>query len=277
MSYRVMVGLAALALAVVARGEDVVQASVPARLQALIDPVAEIRTLAFGAGETLRMEFGWNGLPAGTMVMHTSEEEIRGRRHYRYRGLIESRPELRLIYSLRDTFDSVIDAETLEPRLYRRSMVEKGTERETMLLSDGARFEGRRRHGTHQVKVDVEREAAWDPISMAYLARSMPLEDGGTYRYRVYDGRSYFRVTFVVEGSEKVRVRAGTFDAWRIRPSTENLTYPEEDRKRKLKDPILWVSKDPAHVPLRIESGVVIGKVYGELVAYEPGKPLVKK
>jgi hypothetical protein len=248
----------------------------PAGARVAVNPVAEIRVLASGPGEVLHFEFGWNGIVAGHLAMQTQREKISDRWHYRYTGLAQTRPQLSWAYKLTDRFDAVIDAQSLEPRLYMRRQNENSRASETVVMSDGLRFKGTRTTPESTKEFDIARESSsYDPISVAYIARSIPLALGETYTYYTYDGRNHFRVSFYVEGRETIKVAAGIFDSFRVKPHVENLTDPTAPKK--VRASTVWISADRHQVPVRIESDVWLGKVFGELVKFSPGKSVAFK
>lgn len=109
---------------------------------------------------------------------------------------------------------------------------------------------------------------ATDFISLVYRLRTLPLEPGARYAFRVLAGRDLNSVVAEVLGRERVETKAGTFDAVKIRVPTgftgkfseKNPTY-------------VWVSDDARRVVVRITADFAIGNATANLVAYAPGVP----
>lgn len=246
-------------------------ASIPFLKSPVIQPVSAIRKLAFGHGERMIFRFGWNDLPAAEMTMHVNQVEKDGRTFYHYTGLARTLPHVEWIYPLTDKVEAILSADGYEPAYYALSQDEKGKKTSTVVVHEDGMLKGLRRdHLNKQFNTVVTREADYDPVTVAYLARSIDLEVGKAYTYKVFDGRYQYLLTLAVEKREVIRIKAGTFKAFRIHPTIVNLSRP--DKERKVKHAYLWVSDDAYRVPLRLESEVFFGKVYGELVAFDSGK-----
>jgi hypothetical protein len=246
-------------------------ASIPAQaLPTPLQPVAHIQKLAFGVGEKMVFRFGWNDIPAAEMAMVVKEVEAGGRRFFQYIGAAKTLPHVEWLYPLSDQVEAVLDAESLEPVRYSLMQNEKGRQTATVVQSDGKHFTGyRRAANSKEYAVKVTREHDYDPVTVAYLARSLPLAVGKSYSFRVFDGRYQYLFTLSVDRREEIQIKSGKYKAFRITPTVINLSKP--DNPKKIKRATLWVSDDERRVPLRVESEVFFGKVYGELVAYSNG------
>ncbi len=232
----------------------------------------DIDRLAFGAGETLTFEFGWNGIPAAQMVVSARYENRNGRPVFRYMGVARTMSHISWAYKSEDHVEAIIDGATLQPLSYELMRNEGGAIFGTELIREDDRYLGRRIAKEKVTAVDVAVDGNYDPFSVAYLARSLPLKVGESYSFPVFDGKNHHLLTFVVEAREKVSISAGKFDTLRIRPIFENLSDPT--KKKRISDATLWVSNDSYRVPVRLESKVFFGKVYGELKSFRPGTSL---
>lgn len=247
-------------------------AAIAALTVPIIRPVDHIRSLAFGSGERIQFRFGWNDIPAAEMTMQVSREQHDGRWVYRYRGHAKTLPYIQWIYPLVDQVEALLDEASLQTMTYALLQDEKGVITSTSVTRNGAHIDGRRRDGKKkEYAIQVTHDGHYDPVSIAYLARSINLEVGKEYTYRVFDGRYDYLLTLAVEKRENIRVKAGVFPSLRIRPSVVNLSKP--DGPRRIKRAHIWVSDDANRVPLRLESEVAFGKVYGELTHYSRGAP----
>lgn len=227
-------------------------------------PLKEVKRLAFSPGETLRFRFGWNGLPAAELWTQTSRQQAGQHRIIRQHGVLRTLPHVAWLYPVEDEVEALLDERTLEPRHYRFLQNENGRRTETIVWIEGDAFVGKRIVRGTVFPVQATREGSYDPVTFAYLARSVPLEPGNAYDFLVFDGKYHHRVTFHVETREIVNVAAGRFAALRIRPTIENLT--RSGLPRKMKAARLWVSDDDRRIPVKAWSEVFFGRVYGELV-----------
>ncbi len=250
-------------------------ASIPTPIGPIIRPIEHVKSLAFGPGERLVFHFGWNDIPAAEMSMQVSRVKQNGRWLYFYKGEAKSLPHIEWIYPLRDQVEAVLDEASLEPLHYALYQDEKGRKTSTVVHRDGENLTGTRKNFKNKTSAaSIIRDGHYDPVTIAYLARSIKPVVGQSYTYRVFDGRYEYLLTMTVEAKESIKVSAGRFNAIRIRPSVVNLTKP--NLEKKVKRATIWISDDAARVPLRVESEVFFGKVYGELVAYARGEIVVQ-
>lgn len=242
-------------------------ASIPVLVPPVIQPVAFIRKLAFDHGERMVFRFGWNDIPAAEMTITARRDTLRGRPVYRYSGAAATLAHVRWVYPLTDRVEATLDATSLDPVHYALYQDEKGEQTATVVSNMGDTLKGFRVDAAQKEHtVQVARDGDYDPVTIAYLARSVPAEVGQSYSYKVFDGRYQYVLTLHIEKRERIRIKAGSYKALRIRPTIMNISRP--DKPRKIMRATLWVSDDDKRVPLRLESEVFFGKVYGELIAY---------
>ena len=107
----------------------------------------------------------------------------------------------------------------------------------------------------------------FDPISMAYLVRTLPLEPGGVWKFYLLEGSHGHILTLEVVGRETVKVPAGKFKALRIKPSIEQVVPVKKPPKKgakkgdDFKKVHFWISDDPSHKLLKLKSEVSIGSI----------------
>ena len=242
-------------------------ASIPLLIPPVIQPASFIRKLAFEHGERMVFRFGWNDIPAAEMTMTVEQLVEKGRTIYRYHGSAMTLPHVSWIYALNDQVDATLDAKSLDPLAYSLLQDENGKRTATIVRNAGETLLGMRVDDKQKEhSFNVVRDGSYDPVTIAYLARSVPAEVGQSYSYKVFDGHYQYVLTLNIEKREMIRIKAGSYRALRIRPTIQNVSRP--DRPQKVKQATLWVSDDDSRVPLRLESEVFFGKVYGELVAY---------
>jgi hypothetical protein len=113
--------------------------------------------------------------------------------------------------------------------------------------------------------IDVPPDAL-DFIALVYRLRSLPLEDGAKYDFRVLAGRDLNHVTATVLGREKVETKAGTFSAVKVRvPTGFTGKFSEKDPT------FVWFSDDARRIVVRISADFAIGHANANLTAYNPG------
>lgn len=110
---------------------------------------------------------------------------------------------------------------------------------------------------------------AYDIAGAIFALRGRPMEPGTVEEVDVFDGKKVFRLRCIVEGREKVKVGAGSFDAIATRVQ---LGFDGNfQSKRDLKT---WFSADERRIPLRLEAEFVLGSVVADLVSAQKGVTL---
>ena len=271
---RKSLGLAVLITSLLTLGGALTSLAIAAEKRSAIDPLEDIQEFAFGAGEQMKFDVGWNGIPAARLEVSAQFEMKDGRPVFRYVGSGQTLPYVRLFYTSEEYVESVLDVGTLSPLRYHIKRTEKGSLRTTTMVGKDGVFQARRVTPNSDTEHEVEAPGSFDPFSVIYMARSLPLEVGETYTLGLVDGRERYQLTLEVEAREVVRVKAGTFDALRIRPELVNLDDPGEEGKGRVRKVRLWLTNDRYRVPVRMESDLTFGRVYGELTSFTRGNAL---
>ena len=180
-----------------------------------------------------------------------------------------------LLYELRHRSESVFSARELKPVEFLSQQTEnsKFTNIEINFSPDGSihakTTNGNLNSQGKSEEVSFKSEnATFDPISAAFLARSLPVDPAEDRSFDVFNGRHRYLISFHVVGREKITVAGKEYDAFKIEPLVKKLTDTEgEKRLRKV---YLWVSTDGSREILKLEGEVFIGSVSAKLVRFVP-------
>jgi hypothetical protein len=108
---------------------------------------------------------------------------------------------------------------------------------------------------------------AFDPLSAFYYTRFFDLKENMVIERPVTDGKKCVTGKSTVRKREQIEVSGKTYDAFLIEPELKHIGGVfEKSKDAKIK---LWVSADHRHIPLRIESKVIVGSFVGELISAE--------
>jgi hypothetical protein len=109
---------------------------------------------------------------------------------------------------------------------------------------------------------------AVDPIGFIMRVRVAPPAVGQSQTQQVLDGQALWRITLTTAGVQELPDSASRIPALRIEGRADPIFYdgnPDEgDRPHRTF--VLWLSADPAHVPLRLSMPIGIADVVVELV-----------
>ena len=220
----------------------------------------------FDRGERVEYRASWNGIPVASADIHAEPVTMDGKRFYEVKVLARTWRYLELIWKMRDSIESVFEAETLHPRRFIFRQRENRRRIDTTAHFDplSQTWSVRRQQGRKVREYEFVSQETLDPIVAFYLARGLDLRVGDSVRLNVFGGKSRYLLVLNVVGRERVAVRAGDFDAYRIVPQVWNLT--RSGYAGRLRQAVVWISADEKRWPLRMVSEVFIGSVDIEMV-----------
>ncbi|MGI9115934.1 MAG: DUF3108 domain-containing protein [Chthoniobacterales bacterium] len=209
--------------------------------------------------------FGWSGITAATadVYFHRGEDnafflEGRGRTI----GLA------RMLWKYDITYRSAANAETLRAVETHQVETVRGKRIETLLEFSEAGVSRTRIEGNPPKPSTKEfpLENLHDLHSVLLYIRSQPLRDRSNYRVAVYPANSAYVATLTVSGRERVRVRAGSYNAIKLDLQLQRIGKKNElEPHRKFRRASIWVSDDNDRILLRVEGQIFIGSVTAEL------------
>jgi hypothetical protein len=231
----------------------------------------EFRTIpqnAFTRGEELEYNVYWDAwlLPkmiAGTAILRITNENrpFRSRDTYHVVATGYSKGMLNLFYKVEDRYETYIDKEALIPWYFIRRTKEGSYVRNDDVEFDPVNNMAKGRYITRKVPANVQ-----DIISALYYARTLDFVNaspGDVFPVDFFLDDSVYISQVVFEGRETVKTHLGTFNALVFKPMV--LVGPVFSEPYPMK---MWVTDDPNHVPLLVESKVAVGKVRIELMRY---------
>jgi hypothetical protein len=103
-----------------------------------------------------------------------------------------------------------------------------------------------------------------DESSFLYFLRTLPLDVGKTYTVPRYYHAMKNPIEIRVDRRERVKVPAGEFDAWVLKPviKSNGLFSPRSDAE-------VWLANDQARTLLKLRSKLALGTLYLELKTIE--------
>ncbi len=217
----------------------------------------------------------WEGIPVGSANVKVDTKYQDGKRMLDVEATASSSRVIRLFYSLNHLSKSIFSADSLAPVEFHSKQIENSrfTNRDITFAPGGdivaKTMKGKKNTTgeTEELKFKSE-NATFDPISAAFLARSLPIDPNEDLSFDVFNGKHRFLISFHVLGRETVRVAGKTYDAFKVEPTVKKLTDTEgEKRIRKV---LIWVSADDSREVLKLESEVFLGSINAKLVKFTP-------
>lgn len=202
----------------------------------------------------------WVG--AGEAIFTTKSEVLNGRAVYHVIGDGKTYRSYDWIYRVRDRYESFIDAETMLPLKFVRNVDEGGFK-----IYNGVTFDQRNARAISTNGVFNVPKCIQDVLSSIYYARNInynQYEPGAKIPFTMFLDDQVYNLYIRYLGKEKITTRYGTFNTIKISPLLIEGTIFKGGEKMTV-----WVSDDDNHVPVRVDSPILVGSVKVDLIGYE--------
>ena len=221
----------------------------------------------FKSGEKLEFRVHYGMVTAGRATLEVKPDPVtmHGRKCYHVVGKGVSSKSFSLFFKVRDTYETYLDTESIIPWKFKRDIREGGFKSYTVVDFDHYKhmaYERKDHKGdiqTYQVPANIQ-----DVLSAFYYARTMDYSDaepGQIYRFQNFIDQQVFNLDVKFIGYETIKVSGSKYRCVKLQPLVEEggLFQHEGDLH-------LWITADENRIPVRIESGLVIGAIQVDLV-----------
>lgn len=230
-------------------------------------PVYQPKHYPFDGGERLVYHASWNGLfSVATATVHTTSEWVDGQKFYNVRVEASSSKLLDFIWKMRDTITSKINANGLTPTHFTFSQRENRKVIDTVASFDQTtkRWSVNRDERTKVKRYQFDQpKNALDPITAAYLARSLDFKVGDHLYFHIFGGKHGYLLDLEVERKETIRLKSGNIEAFKFVPRIEDVL--QGGYAARLNEAAVWISADERRLPVMLKGKIIFGSVYMEL------------
>jgi hypothetical protein len=200
-------------------------------------------------------------IDAGTATFTNAIERINNRPCYHIVGDGKTNPNYDWVYKVRDRYETYIDTATLQPLKFVRNVNEGGYKKYQNITFNHVANTAVTTDGVFKVPDCIQ-----DVLSAVYYARNIDFN-----KYKVNDripftmflDNEVYNMYIRYLGKETVKTKYGKFKAIKFKPLLIKGTIFEGGEKMTV-----WVSDDENHVPVRVESPIVVGKVKVDMMSY---------
>jgi len=230
-----------------------------------VDEFCGIRNSAFQNGESITFKVFYNvvGLyvDAGTAIFTAGLEQMNAKPVYHVVGVGNSNSSYDWIFKVRDRYESYIDTATLQPYKFIRNIDEGGYKKYENISFNHIAGTAISTQGVVKIPACVQ-----DVISTVYYARNINFEKykpEDKIPFSMFIDNEVYDLYIRYLGREVIKTRYGKFSAHKFKPLLIKGTIFEGGEKMTV-----WVSDDPNHIPLRIESPISVGSVKVDMMGY---------
>jgi hypothetical protein len=221
---------------------------------------------AFQPGERLIYELRWESIKAGEAILEVLPmRQHNGKEVYHFALSVRSNSTLDHIYKVRDRIDAYADADMTRSIFYKQKLREGGYRKDDMVNFHWDKQEAVYIKKNKNPKTISLMEGTFDPLSAFYYVRNQYMTEGMKLECPVSDGRKNIVGRLTVVKRETITVQQGTFDTYLVEPDLREVGGVfRKSKNAKLR---VWLTADERHIPVMIQSKVIIGHFVGELVS----------
>ncbi len=225
---------------------------------------------AFKTGEYLKYRVYYSSavgnFTAGEAILRVGkwEDKYAGKTKdvYRITGIGNSKGMFNWFYKVRDKFETFVDKSTLLPYAFIRKTREGKYEQDDLVIFDREENEAI----TNSTEITTIPDNVHDIVSAFYYMRTLSLED--------FDSDSMYFINFFLDdsvyisavkymGKLEIKTKWGSIRCLKIAPMMASGDVFAE------KYPMfVWISDDENHIPILVESEVIVGTVKMELMEF---------
>ncbi|MBW7891837.1 MAG: DUF3108 domain-containing protein [Chitinophagaceae bacterium] len=224
-----------------------------------------IQNSSFSTGESITLKVFYNvvGLyvDAGTATFNVQLENYNGKPVFHAVGEGWSNSSYDWIFKVRDRYETYMDTATLRPYRFIRNVHEGNYTK-----YENATFNHEAGSVVTTRGVFKSPECIQDIISAVYYARNIDFskyKPNDKINLSVYLDDEMHEIYIRYIGKEIIKTRYGKFRAIKFKPFLIKGTVFEGGEKMTV-----WVSDDGNHLPLRIESPIIVGNIKADMMGY---------
>jgi hypothetical protein len=205
------------------------------------------------------VSFVW--INAGNAHFTTTSDEMNGHKCYHVTGDGKTAKSY-VFFKVNDKYETYIDKETMLPVRFVRKVNEGGFK-----FNQDVTFNQKKGQAISDKKVYAIPKCTQDVLSAIFFARNIDYnkyQPGDKIRFDMFLDDKVYNLYIKYIGKEKITTRMGTYNAIKITPLLIEGTIFKDGEKMNI-----WVSDDENHLPLRVDSPIIVGSIKVDLIDYE--------
>ncbi len=223
------------------------------------------RNVAFEEGEQLRFKVWYNmgriWVGAGEALFNVSSDQLNGKKVYHITADGKTLKSYEWFYKVRDRYESWVDVATMQPVKFVRNVNEGGFKIYNNVVFNQNIGQAVSTSGIFQVPKCVQ-----DVLSAIYYARNIDYNSykpGAKIPFNMFLDDKVYNLYIRYLGKEKIETRYGTFNTIKISPLLIEGSIFKGGEKMAI-----WVTDDANHIPVRIDSPILVGSIKVDLMGY---------
>lgn len=230
------------------------------------DDFCGMRNTAFIAGEFISYNVFYSlagiYVNAGTATFTLATDKVNNIPCYHVVGEGRTNSSYDWIFKVRDRYESYFDTVNLQPLKFVRNVDEGGYKKIENVAFNQQTNTAITSTGLFKVPNCVQ-----DVLSSIYYARNIDFskyKPGDKIPFSMFLDNEVYDLYIRYVGKETVKTKYGKFRAIKFKPLLVKGTIFEGGEKMTV-----WVSDDPNHIPIRVESPIVVGTIKIDMMQYK--------
>jgi hypothetical protein len=225
-----------------------------------------ISNTSFSKNEKLAFKVYYNmgsiWVAAGEASFTTKITQVNGKAAYHITGFGKTLKSYEWFFKVRDTYQTFIDTQTLQPLKFIRDVKEGSYSKYEHATFDYATNKIITPKGVLHLP-----KCTQDVLSAIYYARNIDytqLKVGDKIPFKMYLDDQVYELYIKYLGKAQVKTKYGIFKAIKLSPLLiEGTLFKGGDKM------VVWVTDDKNKLPIRIESPIVVGSIKVDLMAFD--------
>ena len=194
--------------------------------------------------------------------MLPDKQNFAGRICYHVVGSGQSVGAFDWFFKVRDKYESTIDSQAIIPWYFVRRVNEGGYK-----INQNVTFNHYSDSVISEKKTIYMPENTQDILSAAYYARTIDFSDakeGQVFQIQGYIDDQLIPLDIKFAGRENISSKKGTFRCIKFHPMLQKGRVFKESE-----DMTVWISDDKNHIPVRVQTDILIGSIKMDLVDFQ--------
>lgn len=211
---------------------------------------------------------------AGIANFNIYDETLDGRSVYHIVGDGKTLNSYEWFYKVKDKYETWIDKETMLPLKFYRDVSEGDIK-----FNSIAKFDRNANKIYTSNKVFTAPKCVQDVLSSIFYARNIDYnkyQPGDKIPFSMFLDDKVYNLYINYLGKERIKTKYGIFNTIKIKPLLISGTIFKDGDKMTV-----WVTDDANHIPVRVDSPILIGSIKVDLMGYNnlrnPLSSLIKK
>lgn len=199
---------------------------------------------------------------AGTATFTTTTEKYQDTDVFHVVGEGITNSKYDWIFKVRDRYESYFNTSNLQPVKFIRNVNEGKYKKYEEVFFNQETNTAITKKGVYKVPENVQ-----DVVSIMYYARNINYDQykpGDKIPFSMFIDNKVYDMYIHYMGKETVKTKYGKFSAIKLKPLLLKGNIFDGGEKMTI-----WVTDDPNHIPVRIESPISVGSVKVDLMHYE--------